>query len=101
MPRPPKSSVNDGIVTFPLLECWNPLTKVATLAAEMNKSRILCRISFDVLRKKFRATKDDPMRAVAENRAPIRAAAKRLIESKSFEEDGSVVVRAGDLGSPV
>lgn len=99
MPRPPKASVNDGIVTFPLLECWNPLTKVATLAAEVNKNRVLCRISFDVLRKKYRASKDDPMRAVAENRASIRAAAKRLIENKSFEEDGSVVVKAVDLAS--
>lgn len=98
MPRPPKSSVNDGVVTFPLLECWNPLTKVATLAAEVNKNRVMCRISYDVLRKKFRASKDDPMRAVAENRASIRAAAKRLIENKSFQEDGSVMVTAADLG---
>lgn len=97
MPRPAKASANDGVVTFPLLECWNPLTKVATLAAEVNKNRVMCRISFDVLRKKFRASKDDPMRAVAENRASIRAAAKRLIETKAFEEDGSVVVRAADL----
>ena len=97
MPRSQKSTSNDRTVTFPPLECWNPLTKVATVAAEMNKNRILCRISFDVLRKKFRATKDDPMRAVAENRASIRAAAKRLIESRSFEEDGSIVVRASDI----
>ena len=97
MPRSQKSNVNDGIVTFPLLECWNPLTKVATLAAEVNKDRVMCRISFDVLRKKFRASKDDPMRAVAENRASIRAAAKRLIEERAFEDDGSIVVRAADI----
>lgn len=97
MPRSQKSASNERTVTFPLLECWNPLTKVATLAAEVNKDRVMCRISFDVLRKKFRANKDDPMRAVAENRESIRAAAKRLIESKSFEDDGSIVVRAADI----
>ena len=97
MPRSQKLSAKDRTVTFPLLECWNPLTKVATVAAEVNKNRVLCRISFDVLRKKFRATKDDPMRAVAENRDSIRAAAKRLIESKAFEDDGSIVVRAADI----
>ena len=88
---------NERTVTFPLLECWNPLTKVATLAAEVNKNRVLCRISFDVLRRKFRATKDDPMRAVAENRESIRAAAKRLIEKKAYEDDGSILVRSADI----
>lgn len=97
MPRPQKIASNERIISFPLLECWNPLTKVATLAAEVNKNRVLCRISFDVLRRKFRASKDNPMQSVAENRDSIRAAAKRLIESKSYEEDGSIIVRAADI----
>ena len=73
------------------------MTEVATIAAEQNKKRILCRISIEVLQKKFRANKDDPMRAVADNRMTIRAAAKKLIERRAFEEDGSIVVSATDL----
>ena len=73
------------------------MTKVATIAAEQNKKRILCRISMEVLKKKFRASDDDPMRAVADNRLVIREAAKKLIEGRRFEEDGSIVVSASDL----
>ncbi len=73
------------------------MTKVATIAAEQNKKRILCRISMEVLKKKFRASDDDPMRAVADNRLVIREAAKKLIEGRHFEEDGSIVVSASDL----
>jgi len=88
---------NETEISFPLLECWNPLTKVATIAAEVNKQRVLCRVSFEVLRKKFQASAEEPMRAVAENRAVLRASAKRLIEQKAFEEDGSIVLRYRDI----
>lgn len=89
---------DDDKVTFPLLESWNPMTKVATVAAQISGRRVLCRISMDVLKKKFRASPDKPMEAVAKNRAVIQAAAKELIESKAFEEDGSIVIRQKDIG---
>ncbi|MDX1514237.1 MAG: DUF1488 domain-containing protein [Gammaproteobacteria bacterium] len=89
---------DDDKVTFPLLESWNPMTKVATVAAQMSGKRILCRISLDVLKKKFRASPEEPMKAVAKNRTAIQAAARELIESKSFEPDGSIVIRQKDLG---
>lgn len=93
--RPPPSDQTE--ISFPLLECWNPMTKVATIAAEVNKRRVLCRVSFDVLRKKFQASADEPMRAVAENRDVLRASAKRLIENKAFEDDGSIILRYRDI----
>jgi hypothetical protein len=87
---------DDNLITFPRLECWNPMTKVATIAAEMNKRRILCRVPLDVLRKKFKASAEAPMDAVAEHRAAIQAAARKLIESRAFEEDGSILIRQRD-----
>jgi hypothetical protein len=72
------------------------MTKVATIAAEMNKRRILCRVPLDVLRKKFKASAEAPMVAVAEHRAAIQAAARKLIESRAFEEDGSILIRQRD-----
>jgi hypothetical protein len=91
------ASDEDNTVSFPRLESWNPMTKVATIAAEVNKRRILCRISLDVLRKKFKASPDEPMVAVAENRLVLQDAARKLIESKAFEEDGSIIIRQREL----
>lgn len=84
-------------VSFPKLECWNPMTKVATVAAEVGNKRVLCRISMEVLQDKFCASVEAPMRAVAEHRKIIEEAAKRLIEDESYEEDGSILIRARDL----
>jgi hypothetical protein len=91
------ASDEDNTVSFPRLESWNPMTKVATIAAEVNKRRILCRVSLDVLRKKFKASPDEPMLAVAENRLLLQDAARKLIEAKSFEEDGSILIRQREL----
>ena len=91
------SSLDDPQIGFPLVECWNPITNVATLAAEVNKKRVLCRISADVLAKRFQAPADQPMQAVAENRPVLHAAARTLIENGAYEQDGSIVIRQGDL----
>jgi len=73
------------------------MTKVATVAAEVNKKRVLCRISAQILQDKFCASVEEPMRAVAEHRAVIQAAARKLIEDEAYEEDGSIIIRARDL----
>jgi len=91
------SSSDDTEVSFPMLECWNPMTKVATIAAQVDQRRVLCRISMEVLQKKFQASADEPMRAVAENRSVLQAKARILIESEAFEEDGSIIIRSKDL----
>ncbi len=84
-------------IFFPKLECWNPVTKVASIAAEVNKNRVLCRISLKLLQDRFGASPAEPMQAVAENRAIIQAAAQNVIENEAFEEDGSVLIRATDF----
>ncbi len=73
------------------------MTKVATIAAQVDQKRVLCRISMEVLQKKFRASSDEPMRAVAENRSLLQEKARVLIEKEAFEEDGSIVIRYRDI----
>jgi len=85
------------VISFPRLECWNTMTKVATITAEANKRRVLCRISLDILRHKFGATEDEPMQFVAQHRTAIQEAARKLIENESYEVDGSIFIRANDL----
>lgn len=87
------------MISFPRLECWNNTTKMATLAAEVDKKRVLCRISLESLRDKFgvSASEDELMRSVAEHRAAIQEAARDLIERNIYEEDGSVLIETRDL----
>ncbi len=93
-----RSSASDSTgIFFPGLECWNPLTEVATVAAQVNKQRVLCRISLQTLRDKLGVEDGAPMRYVAHHRAVIQDAARRLIAKGAYEEDGSVVIRAQDL----
>ena len=73
------------------------MTKVATIAAQVDKTRVLCRVSLEVLQKKFHASTDEPMRAVAENRSELQGKARTLIENRAFEEDGSIMIRSKDF----
>jgi hypothetical protein len=84
-------------ISFPLLECWNPMTKVATIAAQVSGKRVLCRIPMDVLKKKFRASTEAPMQSIVNNRSLIQSAAKKLIEKEAYEEDGSILIRQKDI----
>ncbi len=95
--RKKASASNGNEISFPLLECWNPMTNVATIAAQVGGRRVLCRISHDVLKKKFRSSAKEPMKAVAKNRSAIQTAARALIEEKAFEADGNIVIRQKDL----
>ena len=93
-----KASTSDETeISFPMLECWNPMTKVASIAAQVDQRRVLCRISMEVLQQKFQASADEPMRAVAENRSLLQAKARILIENEAFEEDGSILIRFKDI----
>jgi len=89
-------SKNSGI-SFPKLESWNPMTQVATFAANVDKRRVLCRISLKVLQEKFHASIHEPMRSVAENRSQLQDKARFLIENDVFEEDGSIIIRSEDI----
>ena len=90
---PYKSSASkDAVIYFPRLECWNSEAKLATIAAQVNKQRVLCRISQKTLTDRFGASRDTPMQSVAQHRIAIQEAAKTLIENNSFEEDGSILI---------
>lgn len=82
---------------FPRLESWNGVAKVATIAAQVNKQRVLCRISQKTLSDKFGASIERPMQSVAKHRVAIQEAARKLIENKAYEEDGSILIQARDL----
>jgi hypothetical protein len=73
------------------------MTKVATIAADVSKKRVLCRVSMDILIDKFGEMEEGPLRMLAANRVYLQDAARRLIERDAYEEDGSIVIRAGDL----
>ena len=92
----PNKSDKEG-VSFPALQCWNPVTEVATIAAEFSGRRISCRISLSELRKKFDVSSEEPMQSITDNRQQIESAARRLIENKDFEEDGSIVINSDAL----
>ena len=88
---------DDSDISFPPFESWNPLTKVATIAAQVGGKRVLCRISMEVLKKRFRASASEPMQSVSKNRELIRDAARKLIESNAYEENGSILIRQKDI----
>lgn len=85
------------MTVFPRLESWNSTTNMATIAATVDKKRVLCRISLDVLIENFGASPEDPMQAVGEYRTNIQVVANKLIENEQYEEDGSILIRAGDI----
>jgi len=85
------------MISFPRLESWNNLTKMATVVAQVDKKRVLCRISYESLRAKFGASDDKFMQSVAQHRADIQEAAKRVIERDDYEADGSVLIQTSDL----
>ena len=82
---------------FPRLESWNSTTKMATIAATVDKKRVLCRISLDILKDNFGASEEDPMHSVDEYRTNIQEVAMKLIENGSYEKDGSILIRKCDL----
>ena len=88
---------DDSDISFPPLESWNPLTEVATIVAQVGGKRVLCRISMEVLKKRFRASASEPMQSVSQNREVLRDAARKLIESNAYEENGSILIRQEDL----
>lgn len=85
------------MISFPRLECWNNMTKMATVVAEVDKKRVLCRISYESLRAKFGASDDKFMQSVAQNRTDIQEAARRLIERDFYQADGSVLIQTSDI----
>jgi hypothetical protein len=92
-----KKKISDGAISFPDLQCWNPITLVATIVAEINGERINCRIKVSELKKTFSINTDDPMQSITTNRKDLETVARRLIEQSRFEKDGSIKINSLDL----
>jgi len=73
------------------------MSKMATIAADVDKKRVLCRISLKILRDKFNASEENPMRSITQHRVTIEEAARKRIEYGDYEEDGSILIQACDL----
>ncbi len=84
-------------ITFPQMECWSPMTEMATFAADLNGDRIMCRVETEALTGRWPEHAREPMKALAEHRASIQAVARRLIEEERFEDDGSILIRRSDF----
>lgn len=91
------ASSDEAEISFPVRECWNPMTKVATITAEVDKRRVPCRISIEVLQEHFDVSVDEPLRTIAENRSMLQAKSRMLIKNEAFEEDGSIIIRSRDF----
>jgi hypothetical protein len=90
------SKINSGII-FPRLESWNSATETATIAADVDKKRVLCRIALCTLIDRFGACDESPMQLLAQHRLQIQEGARKLIEEQAYEEDGSVTIGLGDI----
>ncbi len=90
------SELNSGII-FPRLESWNSATETATIAADVNKKRVLCRIALCTLVDRFGASDESPMQLIEQYRFQIQEGARKLIEEEAYEEDGSVMIGLGDI----
>ena len=84
-------------ISFPLLECWNPVTHDATFVAQVDGRRVMCRISLDLLKKVFNSPKGEPLPMVVKNRSTLEAVAREMIKKEAFENDGSIHIRESDF----
>jgi len=91
-----KANIQTGIL-FPVLQSWNPMTAHATIVAQVDGKRVLCRIAGTDLKKKFKSPASEPMEMVTEHRVELENAARRLIESNAYETDGSITIQYKDL----
>jgi len=94
-----KKKTDDDSITFPGLHCWNPVTEVITIAAQVSGDRVSCRIDFADIESKFKVVSEEPLIAVKTYRKEIETAARKLIENKKFEEDGSILINFKDLSN--
>jgi hypothetical protein len=76
------------MISFPKLESWNATTKVATIAATVDKQRILCRVPLKILHDKYGPTDENPMHCVNRHREAIH---------NEYEKDGSVLICLANL----
>ena len=71
--------------------------EVATIAVDVDKKRVLCRISKEVLKLIAKDKTADPMNILSENRYLFEAKARALIENNLYEDDGNIIIKKKDM----
>ena len=94
-----QEKTGDDNISFPGLHCWNPVTEVITIAAQVSGNRVSCRIDFADIESKFKEVSEEPLIAVKTYKKEIESAARKLIENKSYEKDGSIMISFKDLSN--
>lgn len=51
----------------------------------------------EILQERFDAYSEEPLQVLKQNRSAIEAAARKLIENKAYEEDGSIIIQKKDI----
>jgi hypothetical protein len=92
-----QKNAGDGRISFPTLHCWNPETEIITIAAQVSGKRVSCRIAYADVKTKFPVLADTPLKTVVTYRTEIETAARKLIENKKYEKDGSIKIDYADL----
>ncbi len=94
---PYKTNSSTDPIIFPKLESWNPMQNIATIAIDVDKKRVLCRIHQDVIRLVVEDKTLDPMRILKNKRSIFELKAKSLIEDNLYEADGSIEIRKENI----
>jgi hypothetical protein len=95
-----QKKTDDGSISFPGgLHSWNPVTEVITIAAQVSGNRVSCKIDFADIESKFKEVSEEPLIAAKTYHKEIESAARRLIENKSYEKDGSIMISLKDLSN--
>ena len=63
----------------------------------MDSKQVYCAIHYETLDDKFQADFKNPLPSFRRNRHHIEKTAEGLIRKGCFENDGSILIRAGDL----
>jgi hypothetical protein len=71
--------------------------KIVWFGAIVDDKPIDCGISIEALNEHFGAFYDDPLPVFRSHRDAIQKVAERLINTRRFEDDGTIIIRSADL----
>ena len=83
-------------IAFPQIETWDHLTDCVAFSADLDDSRIACRISLEALQDNFGCVQLRPVECFKVNRARIEAKVETLVRRAQYESDGSILIRSRD-----
>jgi hypothetical protein len=83
-------------INFSNVEAFDGIRQVVSFPADSNGKRIICAISREALQDNFGGNNIDPLTCFKNNRNRIEHKAAVLINSKRFEQNGSILIRSAD-----